>query len=239
MTITFKTFLIESEEKANLLLHKIIDMVDDAHVEYSDEKISMNIGSMTKNSELRNLELVIRKSKSYSARLAKNKNNSNISIVIDTSSIPERKDIDNFLSKANNSKNFVKLFNEYLAKYHSGDTPHDKLSSYEKSKTYNTKEQFDKEYDKLNKYIRDKLEEYNKVKTDIENQIKSTHLAGRKHTLELSLKHLEKEYIGNSAKEFISIMLKGFSGEFVEHLSPENKKKLMSRLTSYYEQIAS
>lgn len=242
MNFTFCEFLIEEYKKNNaalLVLQKVIDMADDGHVDYDEtnEKISINVGKLIKNNEFYDLNILIRKRAPHNIRLAKDADDKFV-IVIDTSKLPQRADIDKFLGRKENVEKFNREFSKYLQKHHvsAADRGVDTQTAYEKSKKYSDRDGFEGEYNQLLNTIKEKVEEYKKAKSELERQKEETGLPGRISTLDAAIAHLKKEYFGSSATEFTSKMLK-IAGEFKDHLDPELKKKLQKRLQDFYEHL--
>lgn len=234
----FLDYLIEGAEKKNkalIVLQKIIDMVDDGHVDYSEDEISINIGKLIKDKNYYDLKIIIQKGNSHNVRLAQTTDDQKYVIVIDATRLPAREKIDTFLSKTATVNKFIPEFQKYLDKYHKQDDSVEAATSYEKSKTVNTRSTFESKYKELNDIIQNKLEEYNAAKDELEQEIEDTGVPGRKEVLRLSLDTLKKEYLGSSAKEFVSKMLKLADADFVDHLEKDMKNKLTKRLADYYE----
>jgi len=234
----FLDYLLEGAEKKNtvmLVLQKIIDMVDDGHVDYSEDEISINIGKLIKDKKYYDFKIIIQKGTPHNVRLAQTTDDGKYVIVIDAPRLPAREKIDTFLSKTATVSKFIPAFQKYLDKYHKVDDTVEASTSYEKGKQVNTRSNFEKKYKELNASIKSKLEDYEKAKADIEDEMEDTGLSGRREVLKLSLDTLKKEYLGSNAKEFVSKMLKLADEDFVTHLDKELKNKLTTRLTDFYE----
>lgn len=239
---TFKKFLIEDFKQNNgalIVLQKIIDMVDDGHVEYDAEnkRININVGKLIKDNEFYDITIVIREQAPHNIRLAKDGNDKFV-LVIDTSKLPAREKIDTFLSKKENVEKFNKEFSKYLESHHTSADERgvEASTAYEKSKKYSNREDFEEQYNELMTSIRTQIEEYKKAKTELESEKSETGSPGRISTIDASIKHLKNDYFGNSSSEFVSKMLKN-AGEFKNHLTPELKKKLQKRLEDFYEHL--
>lgn len=238
MGIKFSEFLIEDHKKKNnalIVLQKIIDMVDDGHVDYDSKKITINVGKLIKDKRFYDLSIILRKGEGHSVRLAQDTTDEKYVIVIDTTRLPAREKIDSFLSKRSTVDKFIPEFQKYLDTYHKDDEDAEAVTSYERGKEANSRSTFEKKYKELNKVIKDKLEEYNSAKTEIERDIDETGTPGRKEILKISLDGLKNEYLGKNAKEFVSKMMKLADDKFVEVLDKELKDKLVKRLTDFYE----
>lgn len=238
--IRLKDFLIEQYSNktinsAQLILQRIIDMADDGHLEYSDERITINIGRLIKNKQLNNLSLIIRKNSTPNIRMGIDNDENNV-IVIDTKTLPKREKIDSFLAHARYFDRIVEKINEYLTKYHK-ENDSDEESSYEKRQNNNSRESFENNFAELKSKINDSVQEYKKSKKSLEREMNSTGAPSRKEMLTLAIKKLKDDILGATSKEFISKTLKDV--DFVNHLDKEWKNKLISRLEDYYEHLGS
>ena len=117
--MNFKSFLINNNktilnENHELTLQKIIDSIDDKHVDYSDNKITFDVGEVAEIPKLKGLNIIIRKSNKDSVRLGKD-TNGRYSIVVDSSSkLPDRTDIDKFLSSVKIYKGVSQAYKKYI-----------------------------------------------------------------------------------------------------------------------------
>lgn len=234
----FSEFLIEAQKTQNdslIVLQKIIDMVDDGYVDYSETSITINVGKLIKDKRFYNLNLIIRKGTSHNVRLAQTNSDGKYVIVVDATRLPAREKIDTFLSKKASVSKFIPEFQKYLEKYHNSDDVGDPDTAYEKGKQVNDRKTFEEKSTELNGLINDKLKEYKKAKAQLEAEIHTTGMPGRKEVLKMSLETLKNEYLGKNSKEFASKMLKLADEDFTAHLDKELKDKLLKRLTDFYE----
>lgn len=234
----FLSFLKESHNKhkntSHIILQKIIDMIDHSHVDYTKQKISVNIGKLIKDSSFYDLYIVIRKSDSMVVKLGKNSLDDKLYIVIDTNYFPERQNLAKLFSKPEVVSGFEKEFSKYLSKYHENNNTESK-TGHETSKEVNTNRSFEKNFKQLEEVINTTLKEYKAAKANIEKELTTVNLPSRKAGLEAGLEHLKSETIGKNAKEFVNKMMKLADSKFIEHINADYKKKLIARLTSYYE----
>ncbi len=75
--MSFINYLIEQKEiqvlteKHDLVLQQIIDAIDSSHIDYSEDNIRFDIGSVTGQPKLKGLGLLIRKAQEDQVRLGK------------------------------------------------------------------------------------------------------------------------------------------------------------------------
>lgn len=234
--MNFLNFLRESykETKGHMVLQKIVDMVDKGHMEYDKTKMDINLGKLIKDSTLYDLHIIIRKAKENSVKLGKNKLNDEIAIVIDTNYYPQRQNIHKLFSREEVVNGFSSAFEKYMKKYHE-TVDHENKTHHETSKEVNTNKGFETNYKELNTKINDKIKEYKAALARLKSDFGNSALPSHKASYEAAVEHLKKDSIGTTAKEFTSKMMKLVDAKYMEHIDGENKKKLISRLTSYYE----
>lgn len=236
----FTQFLIEDRknvtplvEKHDLVLQKILDAVDDGHVEYSDSKIMFDIGEMSDTPKLKGLKLVIRAGKSGDIRLGRD-SEGNYAIVIDsTGNMPGRQDIDTFLASKPVYAGFKKAYEDYIKNHFDGDKDYGMNDTETKLKA-NSRENFEEGYSDLVAAVRELHTKYMSAVSEIDKELSSMANVGRKKSLELAKEHLKADYLGKSDKEFISKCLALPEAEFVKHLEKPMRAKLEARLTSFY-----
>lgn len=238
--ITFKNFLVEnhkshrSENIAKLVLQKVIDMVDDGHVDYSNEKVCINVGRLIKDKSLADLRIVIRLGEPLRVRFGEHKQSGDFAVVIDVSKIPSRDEIDDLLSHANYFDEIVRNISLYLSNHFSTDKDFED-TSYEKSSKNNSREAFEENFLKLKDEINSKIEQYKESKESLEKELGVTGSPARKESIQLALQHLRNDLIGKTSKDFVSKVLKG--NEFSQTLNKEWKRKLISRLEDYFDHL--
>lgn len=233
----FKEFLVEYskpvQNEIDLVYQHILDNLDDGHIDVSKEKLSFNIGKIIKDSSYNNLEFVIRKAQRANARLGK-KGDSQFAIVVDTpDKIPSRESINNFLESTKYVSKIKAQFKKYLETHHDADADVEPATGYEKNKTANVG--FEENYTKLIKAIEGKVSKFHDSKQFAKNKHNSTGNVGKQEVLQSAIAQLFTSEIGGNFDEFKRIVLKLPEAQFIKQIDPEGKKKLLSRLESYYE----
>lgn len=234
--MNFLQFLKENFElnTAHIVLQKIVDMIDNGHIEYSSKKIDINLGKLIKDSTYYDFHIIIRKSKTTDVKLGKNKLGDDLCIVIDTDYLPQRQNIDKLFSKHEVVTGFEREFSKYLKNYHV-KSEHENKTQHETSKEVNTNKSFENNFKDLKNKINEKLKEYKSAKKELESKQAKSALHSHKATFDAALAHLKKDMIGTTVKEFTSKMLKLADSKFLEHIDNDSKKKLLNRLKGYYE----
>jgi uncharacterized membrane protein YcgQ (UPF0703/DUF1980 family) len=230
----FSTYLNENKSlhnEATLVIHKIIHMIDSGHVDQNDSDIRFTIGPMIHKGSYNTVSVVIRKSERQSVRLAKARDGNNAVIVIDTKKLPERKNIDTFLSDKAIFDGFVSSFTKYLSTLHNHDADHDEHES--ETELHNT-EDFEENYKKLIEEIEKNVEAYTTTKAEVTGHVENSANIIKHETTKLSIKNLQKEYLGNTEAEFVGIIKKLPAYENFKGISKELTTKLESRLKTYF-----
>ncbi len=234
--MSFKQFLIERHVngKYNIAFHKLLSALDSAHVEASEGKFEFNFGSVIKDSTFTNLNVRISKGSQDYVKFGSN-NSGKYYIVVSTTKLPERMELDTFLSSNETVKNkFVQFLADYTAN-------HLNPNEIEKNKHEKTEELYDKgnyetKYSELVSSIEKKFQEYNKAIEELDKNYKSTTNDLKKSSIEMAKENLRKEYFGNSDNEFIKIVMKMPEAEFITLLDKDMKDKTVKRLNSFYDQ---
>lgn len=234
--MNFLTFLKENykQTKSHLVLQKLADMIGNGHMEYNKNKMDINLGRVIKDSTLYDLHVVIRKAKENSVRLGKNKLDDKISIVIDTDYYPQRQNIHKLFAKEEIVKGFEEAFEKYMKEHHT-KAEYDNKTHHETTREINTPKGFESSFKGLEEKINERIKEYKQAKAKLESELGKSALASHKTSYNAAKEHLKGDMIGNSAKEFITKMLKLADTKFMQHIDNDYKKKLASRLTNYYE----
>jgi hypothetical protein len=224
------------ENEAMLTLRKIIDMVDDGHVDYSPEKIKINVGKLIKNKKYSNLDIYILKG-SKSARIGRHSDTETHAIFLYAPKLPARENIDDFLADQGHTASFKNLFKKFFNDAVFDGTEDAEGSSYEKGSELNTRSAFEKSYIELVDKMNGETDKYTSAKGDIDSRIeKSNDELGHKEILGLSLDKMKKDMLGNTAEEFKSKAIQLYGKENYKLLDKEFKTKLDARLSDYYEQ---
>lgn len=239
----FSQFLIEQHtarkllnEKHELVLQKIIDAVDDGHVEYSDSKISFDVGVMTDSPQLRGLKLVIRQAHTDSIKLGQSKDGE-YTIVIDSSKeLPGRQDIDTFLASKPIYSGFKTAYETYIMNHHDRDKEYEPNDTTTKL-TANSRDSFEENYKTLTDAVATQREQYTKAVAELDKDLDSTANIGRKKAIELAKDRLKDDYLGKTSKEFVAKILALPEADFAKNLDKEWNAKLESRLVGYFNSL--
>ncbi len=236
----FTSYLIETHktpqtlmEKHELVLQKVIDAVDNGHVEYGDSKISFDIGDISDTPQLRGLKLVIRPAQDNEIKLGRTKDGTYAIVIHTTADMPGRKDIDTFLASKPIYAGFRRAYEKYVKNFH------DHSKEYEPNETQqkvaaNSRDNFEGAYTELMQAIGEHTKKYTDSVKEIDKEMDKIASVGRKKTLELAKEQLKAEYLGKDAKEFVGKVMQLPQANFTKHLEKEWKEKLESRLANYY-----
>lgn len=233
----FSKFLTEKTKsytnEAILVLHKIVSMVDNAHVDINDRDIRFAIGPMIKKGSYNDVMVVIRKQPANGrARLAKMNNADKFAIVIDAKELPSRKEIDTFLSKQDVFDSFVDAFAYYLENYHDYSGEYEK---YEPELEIENTEKFEDNYNALiAEFNETNVDAFNKAAAELKSKIESTSNIISKHSYNIAIKNLQKEYIGTNESEFLVIIRKLGAFDKFLNIGKDLRQKLESRLKTYF-----
>lgn len=231
----FSTYLNENKSlnnEATLVLHKIIHMVDNAHVDISDADIRFAVGPMIHKGAYDKVQVVIRKADKIQVRLGKVREGDGAVIVIDTKKLPDRKSIDSLLSETEVFKGFVSAFVQYLQKLHDHDGDHEKHDA-EIEVDNNTN--FEDNYNELiAEFTKTKIEEYKSAFQETHSHVNNNANIIKNETTKLAIKKLQAEYLGASEAEFLSIVKKLPGYKKFDKIQKELSAKLDSRLKTYY-----
>jgi hypothetical protein len=239
---SFKQFLLNElvnvkplETEAMLVLRKIIDMVDDGHVDYSDDKIKLNVGKLIKDKKYNNLNIIIKKG-SGAPKLGRHNEQDMHVIFFYTSRLPKREKLDEFLSEQSRSDHFKKLFTRFYNDAVFDNSEDNVDSDYEKKNKLNSRTEFEKSYVELVNKLNAELGKYHSAKSDLDGKIsKANHDLGHKEILGMSLGKIKKDMIGDTADEFKSKAIELYGRENYKLLDKEYRAKLDSRLSDYFE----
>lgn len=235
--MSFINYLIEQKEiqvlteKHDLVLQQIIDAIDSSHIDYSEDNIRFDIGSVTGQPKLKGLGLLIRKAQEDQVRLGKK--GDEYCIVIDAESLPSRKELDIFLSGQEVYGQFANAYQSYMTNYFDKTKEYDITDTQRKLAT-NNRDSFEEYYTKLLQAITDHTGQYETALGDIDSQVAAMGNHGKKLALELAKENLRNEFIGKDSNDFVSKVLKLPGAEFVNDLDKTWKEKLESRLSSLY-----
>lgn len=218
-------------ENAELRYQQIIDIIDNAHVEYTDEKLKFNVGEIIKDQKLRGFQIAIRKASVDNYKIAKDKTNGKFTLVIDVTEYPKRHEIDSLLQ---NEKKLYTYFQKAITKYKNSQYATASDTSNENEVDYNNRESFEQEYKKLSDAVSKELKLYKVSADKITQEIGMTASPARKHVLERALQKLKDKSVGEDGNAFARKMLKLPEAKFVKALENDMKKKVISRLVSLF-----
>lgn len=231
-----------AELHSGLIFQKILDVLDNAHIDFGEDRIEFHIGRLTKNSGI-DLKCVIRNSQDDAVRLGRDQEG-DLCVVVDTpDKLPVRSEIDSFLAKdRGRAQGMRSSIAEYLRDHHGVKEAPSTKTRYEEEADANTSANFENRYEVAVKQVKELMNEYRGVVAEL-TTAGETEDYGKKATVEAAKKHLAKEYFGEDAEGFKKIarglMSKDSSGEntgFANNLSKENKDRLDNRLESFYDQ---
>jgi hypothetical protein len=236
----FKQFLVESEKQfetqVELIFQKLLDSLDESHIDIGDDRVQFNVGKIIKDSTLNNLSVVIRANSGDNTRLGTDSSGRHAIVIDTTKNLPNREKVVKYIKSAELAEKFKKQVAKYLEKHYDSDAKVEPSTSHEKNKQINSG--VEKHYDDLVKAINAKMDDYRGSHDILRRKHKSTGSAGEQEIITSAMSQLKRDLFGHSEKEFMGIALKLPQAEFIQHLAPEAKKKILSRLSSYYEHKA-
>jgi hypothetical protein len=239
---SFKFFLLKEyydqsvENEAMIILQKIIDMVDDGHIDYSEKSVKINIGKLIKDKKYSKLNLYIVKGSDKDVKIGKHKTDDHHTIFVYAHAIPKREDIDKFLLNKEQTTNFKSVFKKFFDNTVFDEHGEDEASEYEKTHEINTRESFEKLYSEMIAKLEDTHSDYQTAKSDIDKQSDEVgDDLGRKEVFSMSLAKLKSEFLGGSESDFKKKAIEQFGLENYKLLNPEYKTKLESRIKDYFE----
>jgi hypothetical protein len=228
--------------QASLLLHAIVDNLDNSHFMYDKEKgrLEFNVGKVARKSNFSHIDFIIIKSNKESVRPAKRNNTERFAVVVTTPEFPKIENVDSFLESSNRSVDIIDSLAEILKVMPESSNEGSK-TDYEKEKNFNSREVFEDVYQKAVRKMMERLEQFKKSEEYFEDKIENSGIASRKATYKMALQKVKREMIGDTASQFKSIFMKvldEIAPEFKENLNSENRKRLNSRIEQFYSEIA-
>jgi len=226
---------VASIGKSELLAQSILKCIKDSHYEKDSNSISFNIGSMLNIPTYSNLRIFIRENGGLSnlTRLGKDKDGSYV-IVVDVDILPKIVELKEFLNQPDILRGIITSLSKYL---NIGDVSH-VVEDNSVSEEVNDPEVFEEYYQALISKIRGMVGEYKNTIEDFENKISDAATSSQKITYELALDKFKKDFIfGETEKEFIKFALDELNRidkDFLDNLTPDNKKRLEHRLSQFY-----
>lgn len=244
--MNFTQYLIEYAKpvanEADIIYQKVLDNLDDGHVDFEDDKVTINIGTIIKNSKYNSLYFIVRKERKHGCRLGKDKNGKSVIVTDVTGKLPTRQNIIRFFEMPRYADKIKLQLKRYFEIHHDTNT---KVNDGEEEKSGTNYEQvknanknFEQNYEKFVKAIENKILKYHEAKGDLHNRQKRTGNTGKQEIINAATKHLFSTEIGGNFDEFKSIVLKLPEAAFIKQLEPLYKKKLIARLESFYEHKA-
>ena len=220
------------EANADLIYQKVLDVLDHAHIDFSDTKIEFHIGRIIKNSDI-DIDMVIRSGESDSVRLGKNKQKGDYTIVVDvTSDLPLRSEIDAFLAKDRTRALAIKsIISKYLSDKYLANGINTVRTKYEEDASYN--KAFEHKYEAIISKLKDLMEEVQGTISELKSEM-DTEDTGKRETCKRAMKSVIKDSFGDNFNEFKKVV-NGMMKDAGD-LSKENKEKLYNRLESFYDQ---
>jgi hypothetical protein len=211
---------------AGLTVQKIIDMIDKAHVEEYQNSLSFNAGVVTHSSPLNNLTITLIKSDTEKFELVHEEDRS--IIYITTNKKPTRKSLIDIINKDIGHK-LKNLIAKYLGEI---DLANVDTTSYDHEKKHHINSNSVEDiYQSMVRIGKSLLSKYLRGKAVVHGSAGSFHLDGD-NIKKSSIAKLKTDFIGKNKSEFVSKLTKG--NEDFNHLSKENKQKIISRLESFY-----
>lgn len=236
----FISYLIENRtevltEKHDLVLQKVIDALDNSHVDYSPTKITFDVGDVSNTPKLKGLKLVIRPGQTNEVKLGKSRDGVFAIVVSTTEDLPGRQEIDSFLSSSNIYSGFKNAYTQYVQNFHDHDKDYEPSDS-EVEISLNNRNGFESSYNDLIDAIRNHTKQYEDSVKELDAEEQRVANIGRKKTIEVAKSNLRTEYLGADGNEFATKVLKLPQADFAKHLNKEWKEKLQARLVNYFNQ---
>lgn len=215
-------------ENAELYYQQILDTVDDGHITYGSDKVEINVGNLIGNQKLNSFYLCIVKSEDNSIKLLKKAND--LYLTVYTDSVPQRYEIDTFLAK---NKQILSAFEKSISKLPaSSELPPQEQDDYI---TVNSKKGFEENYQKLTAALESQVKVFKAAFDDLNRELEESATAARKAVITSAIDKLKKKSGMEDAKSFAKFALKLPEAKFAQDLEKDGKKKLIARLTSFFE----
>ena len=231
----FSTFLAEkanTNNEAIFVLHKIISLIDNGHVDVSDSDIRFSVGHLIKQGALNELRVVIRKGSTEQVRVGVDKNGK-AAIVVDTKELPDRKSIDTLLSKKPVFDGFVAAFKSYMDTHHNHDAEYEK---HENEVALENEGGFNENYEALIAEFKEKnIDVFEKTNAELNSYLETEATDLNSESVKGSIENIKRDILGTTETEFINIVKKLDTYKKFEGVSKELKTKLDSRLKSYFQ----
>ena len=235
----FKHFLMEYakpvKNQVDIMYQHMLDNIDETHIDISDDKLLFNIGKTIKNSTYNLLDFVVRIANKPAIRLGHDDQGKHAIVIDTTGKLPSRTTLKRFMEHGKYADRIKDQIKKYLKKHGDviGEMEPDHTTTYEKTKDIN--KNFETYYEKLIKSIDKKLEDLGKAKEYIKNKHGGNANHAKLAVADAALGHLHNDEFGEGFNGFKSNVLKLPEAQFIKQLDGELKKKILSRLESYYE----
>lgn len=231
----FSSYITENKNlknEATLVLHKIISMVDNGHVDATEKDLRFSVGALIHKGAYNKLFVVIRQGES-GVQLGRSRTAEGTSaIVVGVDKLPDRKNIDTLLSKTETFNKFVETFVTYLSRVHDHHAEHDK---HDAELHIENSGNFEENYKALiAEFEESNVSAYEKATGEVTGSTKDNANAIHQEVSKLSLGNLKKEYIGNNESEFLGLVKKLPAYKNFAHIEKELSAKLDARLKTYY-----
>jgi hypothetical protein len=236
----FKDYLIEkinnTDNEADIVLHQIINNVDEAHVDYTDDRLDFNVGVMIKRSNYTRLFVTILRESDEQVRLAKNTQSekNGFTIVVETDDYPARTDIDMFLSTKGVYGSVKSQVMVFIDNYKS--TGDEVKTEYESTKELNTPEGFEQLYNEAVKEMKQRVEEYKQVAIDLNHQLENTSNQVEMQTLVRGLEKAKEDRFGKDARAFKKEAAEAAKIDLTK-FEKEYSSKFEARMNDFYESV--
>lgn len=231
----FSSFLTENKNlknEATLVLHKIISMVDNGHVEVTDSAMRFSVGAMIHKGAYNKLYVVVRKGES-GVQLGRSRTAEGVSaIVVGVDKLPDRKGIDTLLSKTETFNKFVEAFVTYLTRVHDHQGEHDKHD--DEMEVENTGNFEDNYKALIAEFESTNIDSYKKAVAEVTGSTEGNANSIHQEVSKMSLGNLKKEYIGTSEAEFLALVKKLPSYDKFTKIDKAMAAKADARLKTYY-----
>ncbi len=237
----FITYLLESKnqmliEKHDLVLQKIIDSIDNSHIDYSTDRIQFDLGTVSGSAKLRGLKMVIKPGQSDKTYLSRTKDGKIAIVISTTEDLPGRQDIDSFLSTNAVYDGFRDAYLQYLNNFHDHNKEYEETDS-DIELSLNNRDSFEGKYNDIIEVVKLHLKKYNDVIGELDQEGANIGNIGRKLAIADAKKRIRKEFLGNNSKEFISKILNMPEADFVKYLNRDWRSKLEARLVHFFNEI--
>lgn len=217
-------------ENAELYYQQILDTLDAGHISYSPESVEINVGKLIDNPRFNNFNIGIQKSSDKGIKLLKRGDQLYLNVY--TSKIPARHEIDSFLSK---NKAVLAAFQKSISRVPAVADLSDSENTKSNYLTANSKDGFEQNYSKLTTALDSEVKVFKAALAELNQELEQAATAARKSVITNAIEKLKKKSGMLDAKSFAKYALKLPEAAFAQELEKDGKKKLIARLSSYFE----